>query len=161
MVEKLSVQLSKLGLVVRGMYGEGSEPDGCLYQISNRVTMGVSEERTINKLNDIIVQIAEQERKAREVLKSDNYSVLADRICRSYGLMKYARIMSSKEFLKLYSDVRLGVALGLIDGLDYETLGNIMIGVLPANLIVNNGGSNISEYQRDILRADYIRNTIG
>lgn len=159
-MEQLSEQLLKLGLVVRGMYGEGSEPDGCLYQISNRVTMGVNEERTVNKLNDIVEQIADQERKERQKMKSDNYHALADRICRSYGILKYARVMSSKEFLKLYADVRLGIALGLVENLDYETLGDILIGVLPANLTVNNGGKNISEYERDILRADYIRKTI-
>lgn len=160
-IDRLSVQLSKLGLVVRGMYGEGSAPDGCLYQISNSVTMGVTEEETIKKLNDVVLQIAEQERKARDVLKSDNFSALADRVCRSYGIMKFAHVMSSKEFLKLYSDVRLGISLGLIDGLDYESLGEIMIGVLPANLIVNNGNKNISEYERDIIRADYIRKNLG
>jgi protein arginine kinase len=69
--------------------------------------------------------------------------------------------MSSKEFLKLYSDVRLGIALGLVTDIEYETLGNVMIGVLPANLIMNNGGKNISEIERDILRADYIRKTVG
>ncbi|MBQ7968622.1 MAG: protein arginine kinase [Clostridia bacterium] len=160
-IENLSIQLSKLGLVVRGMYGEGSSPDGCLYQISNRVTMGVSEQDTIEKLKDIAFKVAEQERQARKVLLSDNYSAVADRVCRAYGVLKYARIMSSKEFLKLYSDVRLGIALGLINDIEYETLGNIMIGVLPANLIMNNGGKNISEYERDILRADYIRSTVG
>lgn len=160
-IENLSIQLSKLGLVVRGMYGEGSSPDGCLYQISNRVTMGVSEQDTIEKLKDIAFKVAEQERQARKVLLSDNYSAVADRVCRAYGVLKYARVMSSKEFLKLYSDVRLGIALGLINDIEYETLGNIMIGVLPANLIMNNGGKNISEYERDILRADYIRSTVG
>ena len=160
-IEKLTVQLSKLGLVVRGMYGEGSAPDGCLYQISNRVTMGVSEEDTIKKLSDMVMSIAESERKAREVLKSDNYSALADRVCRSYGIMKYARLMNSKEFLKFYSDVRLGVALGLIDNLDYETLGELLIGVLPANITVNNGNKNMSEYERDVIRADYVRKMLG
>ncbi len=160
-IERLSVQLSKLGLVVRGMYGEGTSPDGCLYQISNRVTMGVSEEDTIKKLNDMVKQICESERKAREVLKSDNYSALADRVCRSYGILKYARVVTSKEFLKLYSDVRLGISLGLIENLDYETLGELLIGVLPANIIVNNGNKNIGEYERDVIRADYIRKMLG
>jgi protein arginine kinase len=160
-IENLSLQLSKLGLVVRGMYGEGSSPDGCLYQISNRVTMGVTEQDTIEKLKNIALKVAEQERQARKVILSDNYSAVADRICRAYGVLKYARIMSSKEFLKLYSDVRLGIALGLVTDIEYETLGNVMIGVLPANLIMNNGGKNISEIERDILRADYIRKTVG
>lgn len=160
-VEGLSIQLSKIGLTVRGMYGEGSQPDGCLYQISNRETMGVTEEDTIKKLSEVTKQIIEKERNAREVLKSDNYSAIADRVCRSFGIMKYARVMSSKEFLKLYSDVRLGISLGVIDSLDYVTLGDIMIGVLPANLIKRNGGNAMGDYDRDILRAEYIRNKIG
>lgn len=160
-IDNLSAQLSKLGLVVRGMYGEGSNPDGCLYQISNRITMGISEEDTIKKLDEVVRKIAEQERQARKILLSDNHSAVADRVCRAYGILKYARIMSSKEFLKLYSDVRLGIAIGLVKDVDYETLGNVMIGVLPANLVMNNGGKNMSEYERDIARADYIRKNIG
>ncbi len=159
-MDNLSVQLSKYGLIIRGMYGEGSEPDGCLYQISNRVTMGVTEEDTIKRLNDIIKQIIEKERKAREALKSDSYSKLADRVGRSFGVLKYARIISSKEFMKLFADVRLGIAMGFIDDLSYERLGDIMIGVLPANLILANGGKSLSEFERDIKRADYIRSVI-
>ncbi len=160
-MENLSVQLSKLGFIVRGMYGEGSQPEGCLYQISNRITMGVTEEDTIKRLNEIVKQICEKERKAREMLKSDNYSALADKVCRAYGVLKYARVISSKEFLKLFADVRVGIALGIIEGLTYETLGEIMIGVLPANLVLHNGGKVISDFERDVLRADYIRSTIG
>ncbi|MBE6718820.1 MAG: protein arginine kinase [Ruminococcaceae bacterium] len=160
-MEKLSLQLSNLGLTVRGMYGEGSDPDGCLYQISNRVTMGVTEDETLKKMNDIVKQICEKERRAREVLKSDNYSAIADKVGRAYGILKYARIISSKEFMKLYADVRLGISLGIIDDLTYEKMGEIMIGVLPANLIKNNGGKPISDYERDILRADYLRKAIG
>ncbi len=160
-MENLSVQLSKLGFIIRGMYGEGSQPEGCLYQISNRITMGVTEEDTIKRLEEIVTQICEKERKAREIIKSDNFSVIADKICRSYGVLKYARVVSSKEFLKLFADVRLGIALGLIKDITYEALGEIMIGVLPANLILRHGGKVISDFERDVLRADYIRESIG
>ena len=160
-MEKLSIQLSNLGLTVRGMYGEGSNPDGCLYQISNRVTMGVTEEETLKKINDIVKQICEKERRAREVIKSDNYCAIADKIGRAYGVLKYARIISSKEFMQLFSSVRLGIALGIINDLTYEKMGEVMIGVLPANLIINNGGKSISDYERDVLRADYLRKAIG
>ena len=159
-MESLSLQLSKLGLVIRGMYGEGSEPDGCLYQISNRITMGVTEEDTIKKLNNIVNQICEKERSARNILKSDNYSAISDRVGRAYGILRYAGIMSSKEFMKLFSDVRLGIALGIINDLGYEKMGDIMINVLPANLIIRSGGNNINEYDRDVLRADYLRKEI-
>ena len=159
-MENLSVQLSKLGFIIRGMYGEGSQPEGCLYQISNRITMGVTEEDTIKRLEEIVTQICEKERKAREIIKSDNFSVLADKICRAYGVLKYARVISSKEFLKLFADVRLGIALGLIKDITYEALGEIMIGVLPANLVLRHGGKVISDFERDVLRADYIRESI-
>ena len=160
-MDNLSSQLSKMGLTIRGMYGEGSEPDGCLYQISNSITMGITEEETLKKLNDVIKQICDKERKARDILKSDSYYPIADRIGRSYGTLRYAVIMSSGEFLKLWADVRLGVALGLAEGLDYELLGKMLIGVLPANLMKENGGKLINESERDILRAEYIRKTLG
>ncbi|MBR6681867.1 MAG: protein arginine kinase [Clostridia bacterium] len=160
-MENLSVQLSKLGLIIRGTYGEGSEADGCLYQISNRITMGISEEDTLKRMNDIIMQIVEKERNARETLKSDNYSKLADKVCRSFGVLKYARVMSSKEFMKLFADVRLGIALGVIDSISYEKLGEIMIGILPANLIESNGGKMLNDLERDVKRAEYIRKAIG
>ncbi len=160
-MENLAVQLSKLGLIIRGTYGEGSSADGCLYQISNRITMGITEDDTLKRMNDIIMQIVEKERKARESLKSDNYSRLADRVCRSFGILKYARVMSSKEFMKLFADVRLGISLGLIEGISYEKLGEIMIGILPANLVMSNGGKALGDFERDVMRAEYIRNEIG
>lgn len=160
-MEGLSAQLSKMGLTIRGMYGEGSEPEGCLYQISNSITMGITEEETLKKLNDVVRQICEKERKARDILKSDSFYPLADRICRSYGTLRYARVMSSGEFLKLWADVRLGIAIGITEGLDYETMGRLLIGVLPANLMLTKGGGVISESERDILRAEYIRGALG
>ena len=160
-MDNLSAQLSKMGLTIRGMYGEGSQPEGCLYQISNSITMGITEEETLKKLDDVIKQICDKERKARDILKSDSYYPLADRICRSYGTLKYARVMSSKEFLKLWSDVRLGISLGIIEDLDYEVLGSLLMGVLPSNLMLENGGKLINETERDILRAEYIRKTLG
>lgn len=156
-IELLSRQLSDLGLTIRGTYGEGTEADGCLYQISNRVTMGVTEAETVNKLKSIVLKVCEKERNARDVLKSDSFSELADRVGRAYGIMKYARIMSSKEFMKLYSDVRLGISLGLVDGIGYETLGETMIEVLPASLTLSAGGKQLSGHERDVLRADLIR----
>ena len=80
---------------------------------------------------------------------------------RAYGILKYAAIISSKEFMKLFADVRLGIALGLVKDLDYEKLGELMIGVLPATLIARNGGVTAGESERDVMRADYIRKTIG
>lgn len=153
-------QLSKLGIMIRGMYGEGSSPDGCMYQISNGVTMGITEEETIQKLRKISMQICESERKARNELKSDNYDRMADRVCRAYGIMKYSRIMSSREFLQLFADVRLGIALGMIENVSYEKLGELLIGVLPANLVAASGKNVLSENERDVRRSEFVRNAL-
>lgn len=156
-MDNLSVQLSKLGFIIRGMYGEGSEPDGCLYQISNRTTMGVTESDTVKRLNEVVKQICDSERKARNTMKSDSFHALADRVGRAYGVLKYARVMSSKEFMKLFADVRLGVALELVKGLSYEKMDELLVGVLPANIVLRNGGNALSDFERDVLRADYVR----
>lgn len=154
-INQLSAYLPKVGLIMRGMYGEGSGSDGCLYQISNRVTLGLSEEDIILKLNEAIGQVIAMERQMRDTIKES----VDDTVCRSYGIMRYARSMTSKEFMKLFSDVRLGVALGIISELTNEKLGDIMINVMPATLILNNGGS-VDEATRDRLRAAYVSKEI-
>lgn len=159
-INGLSRQLSKLGLIMRGMYGEGSSPDGCMYQISNSVTMGITEEETLQKLRKISMQICDSERKAREEMKSDMYDRIYDKVCRAYGILKYSRMMSSSEFLTLFSDVRLGISLGMIDELSYEKLGEILIGILPSNLIYNSGNKPLSENERDVKRSEYVRNSL-
>lgn len=154
-IGQLSAYLPKVGLIMRGMYGEGSGSDGCLYQISNRVTLGLSEEDIIVKLSEAVGQIITMERQMRETIKDS----VDDTVCRSYGIMRYARSMTSKEFMKLFADVRLGVSLGIIDGITNEKLGEIMINVLPATLMTRNGGS-LDETARDKARAAYISGEI-
>lgn len=150
-INQLSAYLPKVGLVMRGMYGEGSGADGCLYQISNRVTLGLSEEDIIAKLSEAIGQIITMERQVRGSIKES----VEDTVSRSYGIMQYARSMTSKEFMKLFADVRLGISLGIITGITNEKLGDIMINVMPATLMQNNGGS-IEEAARDKIRAAYV-----
>lgn len=155
-IGQLSAQLSKIGLTIRGLYGEGSEADGCLYQISNQITLGLTETDTIKKLNEVIAQITKSERTLRSSIKSDSADRLTDRVCRSYGTLTNAYMLTSKEFMKLYSDVRLGIALGLLDKTDYETLGGLMINVLPATLSLNSG-KDYTDTERDKARALYCR----
>ena len=155
-INRIAPQLSKFGLTIRGLYGEGSEADGCLYQISNQITLGITEEAAIEKLSDIINQIIVKEHKARDMIKSDNYNRLADMIYRAYGIMSSAYLMGSKEFLKLYSDIRLGIAMGFLSGINYETIDELMIDVLPANLI-RSAGRDLNESERDLYRSEYIK----
>lgn len=152
----IAAQLSKLGVTIRGLYGEGSEAQGALYQISNQVTLGVPEEEIIAKLEEVIRQIIALERKARGELQSDNTDALRDRIMRAWGTMHYACMMSSSEFMKLYADVRLGVSLGYIKEITYEKLGELMISVMPGSLTVD-AGHPMEETERDVRRADTVR----
>lgn len=117
MVDQIKQVLSALthvGINIRGLYGEGTESLGNIYQISNQVTLGHSEEDLTNNLKNVCRQVIEQERTVREALLKDSKLQLEDRICRSYGILSEARLISSQEALKLLSDVRLGVELGIL-----------------------------------------------
>ena len=155
-IGQLSASLSKLGLTIRGLYGEGSDASGCLYQVSNQITLGISEEDTIKKLNEVAVQIIEAERKLRSVMKSNSHDALCDRVMRAYGTMKNAYLMSTGEFMELFSSVRLGIALGMLDKISYDKLGDVAIRIQPSVLTVN-AGHSLGESERDRARADLLR----
>jgi len=156
MISGLAPSLSKLGFTIRGMYGEGSEAGGCMYQLSNSVNLGYNEETIISKLKEAAEKIAAEERRRRAILKSDNYDTLCDRIMRSYGNMHYAHMITSAEFLKLYADVRLGIALGMINDLEYSKLDRMLQEAMPATLMINYGQRIEGDF-RDKLRAEYTK----
>jgi len=112
--QRMLTTLSQIGLVVRGLYGEGTEASGNLFQISNQVTLGPQEEEIVNNLTAVTIQIIEQEKGARQHLMAKARLQLEDRIGRALGLLTNARIMTSEEALSHLSDVRLGVDLGII-----------------------------------------------
>ena len=136
LINKIINTVSQVGLTVRGMYGEGSEPAGCVYQVSNQITLGISEKDTIERLEDIVRQIARNEAALREKML-ENISI-EDRVFRSYGIAREARIMSSQEFMKLMSDIRLGIEGGLLN-LDTKFLDELCIKVQPNTLMINGG----------------------
>ena len=150
-------QLEKLGMTLRGMYGEGSNAEAYVYQLSNSVTMGITEDETISKLENIINQLIENERSTRESLKAQNYDRICDKVCRSMGILKSAYMMSSKEFLKLFADVKLGHALGMIEGVDDVALSGLFIAAMPATLVLNTDCETSSDTERDKLRARFIK----
>jgi len=155
-IERIAADLPKLGLTIRGFYGEGSEVGGDLYQISNNITLGVSEEQTLEKIKSVAEKIIELERTTRSELYKNSREAVTDKIKRAYGTLRHAHLISSSEFLQLYSAVRLGVTYGIIKNLDYKVLDNLMVQVMPANLIINNG----AQPNRDITRAKYIQEVI-
>ena len=159
-ISSLASQLSKLGLTIRGMYGEGSGGDGMIYQISNQVTLGISEEDTLSKLKEVIAQICELEYKYRTALKDNTQNALDDRIGRAEGILRYARSISTAEFMKLYSDVRLGVSFGLVENITLEQLDTLLVSIHPATLMLECNKKEASESERDRVRASYIKSKL-
>ena len=152
-ISRIAGNLSKLGLTIRGAHGEGTEPKGALYQLSNQVTLGISEQAAIENLKSITAQLVAQEEQARERLCQS--ADVQDTVARSLGILKYAKLMSHDEALKLLSNVRLGAVAGLLD-IDTEIIDKLMTDVEPATLSVN-AGKSLTPRERDIERARLIR----
>jgi protein arginine kinase len=149
--------VSKLGIAVRGLYGEGSSIRGNIFQISNQITLGISEEETVENLKDVVKQIVDQERNVREKVFQQNRLKLEDRVYRSYGILTNSRIMTSEEFMKVLSNVRLGVDMGIIKDIPIEMLNELMVITQPANIMKRHGDMNIGTEKRDMIRAQLIR----
>lgn len=156
-IGRIAGNLSKLGLTIRGAYGEGSEPSGSLYQLSNQVTLGISEKAAIENLENITKQLVSQERQARERLaKSID---IQDSVSRSLGLLKSAMVMTHDEALKLLSNVRFGILSGQIKDVTADVVDSLMEKIEPATLMVNSG-KNLSAQERDIERAKILREAL-
>ena len=159
-MNSLANQLSKLGLTVRGLFGEGSGAAGCMYQISNQITLGVTEEETLRRLGDAVRQISESEQKARDSVSGEALERLTDKILRSEGILKYAHLLSSGEFVQLFSDVRFGIALGIVKDVTYEQLGILLAETMPATLTLSAETTPKSESARDRLRAQKVKKVL-
>lgn len=147
---------AKIGVVVRGIYGENSEASGYMYQVSNQVTLGQSEEEIIAGIGNITAQIAEKERMLRSELYKQSPSRFEDRVFRAFGLLANARIMSTEECLKLLSDVRLGVIMGLVTGIELKELNKLMMMIQPAYL-QKLADAQLTPDERDMKRAELVR----
>ena len=156
-MNSLATQLQKIGLTVRGLFGEGSGSAGCMYQISNQITLGITEEESLRKLTDAITQITESERKARKAITGEALERLTDTVLRAEGILKYAYRMSSAEFIKLFSEVRFGISLGIINDISYEQLGTLLVEAMPATLTLSSENTPKNEVARDRLRAQKIQ----
>jgi protein arginine kinase len=152
--------LAKLGVTLRGIFGENAEADGALYQITNSVTMGMPEEEIIAKLNTVARQLIDAERKTRNTLKSDNFARLSDRVMRAKGILANAYILPAAEFITLWSDVRLGCAIGILNKPNLPTLNSLLVGAMPATLLHSNSSGDISASELDVLRAKYLRESL-
>lgn len=152
--------VSQVGLTVRGIYGEGSEAMGNLFQISNQITLGQSESEIIENLYGVVLQIIQHEKTAREKLISESRLRMMDRVMRSYGILSQAYIIDSKEAAQRLSDVRLGVDLGLIEGVSTQALNELNVMTQPG-FLQKKFSSSMSPGERDMYRAKLIRERMG
>ncbi|MCL0101034.1 protein arginine kinase [Peptococcaceae bacterium] len=157
-INSIMSTVSKLRLAVRGLYGEGSEAKGNLYQVSNQITLGHTEEEILKNLNSVIKQIIDKERKARKALYEEQRYYLEDRVFRAYGTLKYARLLTSNESMNLISDVKLGANLKIID-VDPNVLNELMI-ITRLSYLTKYAGKKLDSHKRDILRAELVRSKL-
>lgn len=156
-MRSLSSTVAKLGLTLRGAYSEGVEAAGDIFQLSNQVTLGISEEAALQNLGSIAQQIISQEKQARAAVTND--SEFIDRIYRSKGILQSAYKLTSKELVNLTSLVLMGAEEKIID-VPMEKLASMNILLMPATLRKAHG-ENLSRDERDILRAKLIREVLG
>ena len=150
-ISDLAQSVNKIGFTVRGMYGEGSKASGALYQISNQITLGISEKNALDNLKIITTQLIERERKARADL---NKIKIEDTCMRALGILSNARILSSEELIKLISKIKLGISLGIIKTEEINPV-RLLVEAQPYMLMRKFG--TMSADERDIYRANFVR----
>jgi protein arginine kinase len=155
-VEKVLKGAVQIGMAVRGLYGEGSEIKGSLFQISNQHTLGLKEEDVIETIMKLTRMIVDIELKARDVIFEKAQHEFEDKVFRSLAVLRSARIINTDEVLNLLSAVRFGVGVGVIKDVTLDTINEIMLTTRPANIQLL-FGEILEEHERDIHRADYIR----
>ncbi|MDY3027581.1 MAG: ATP--guanido phosphotransferase [Candidatus Faecivicinus sp.] len=147
--------VAKMGLTIRGLYGEGSEARGQLYQMSNQATLGMSEEEIVHSLTQATEQIAGHERTMREMSEKKDMMAQQDMLMRSWGELMYARLLTNKEFMRRYSDARYAASMGYVHA-PLPAMDLLMMDMQPGSLGVR-AGKLISNREAEILRARTVR----
>lgn len=155
-INKILHAVTQIGMTIRGIYGEGTEFIGNIFQISNQVTLGRSEEETIENLIGITQQIIDKEKEARNSLLENSKLQLEDKIWRSWGIMTNARVLSGQESIKLLSDIRLGIDLGILKSIPISVLNEIMVDTNNASLQKHHA-VELNTIERENIRAEEIR----
>jgi protein arginine kinase len=155
-IDKVLKSIMQVGLAVRGLYGEGSEVMGNLFQISNQTTLGHSEKESVESLDRVSRQILDYEERARDVLVRDAKTQIEDKVWRAYGSLRYGRSMASEEVINLCSAIRLGVALGFAGLPPLKTLNELLVLTQPAHL-TRRAGRDLGAPERNALRAELVR----
>jgi protein arginine kinase len=158
-IGKVLQGLSQVGLTFRGLYGEGSEVVGNFFQLSNQTTLGKSEEELLDHLESMVLKVIEYEEQARLILQRDAPTVIADKVWRAYGLLRYARSLSFEETMNLLSGVRLGAGLNLIPKLSVYTLNKLLVFTQPAHL-AQMEARDVGDPDLNVVRATYVRQAL-
>lgn len=153
-ITKIKDAIGKIGFTVRGMYGEGSRSSASLYQVSNQITLGITEKNALSNLTLIVNQIAQKEREARESIQRIK---IEDTVFRAYGVLKNQRILTSDEMMELISRIKMGVSMGILD-IDKSLPMKLFVETQPY-MLCRKYGEKLPE-ERDILRAKIIRETL-
>jgi protein arginine kinase len=152
----LMTSLSNMGYAVRGFYGEGTDFQGNLFQVSNQVTLGFSEEEIIEKLKTASKQLVDEEEKAREEIMLHSRKRIEDQIMRAYGILTNARIIPIAEAIDLLSKIRLGIELGIMTNIGYNIINTLMLIIQPGYIqLLRN--SKMNENEIDLVRAELIK----
>jgi protein arginine kinase len=160
-MEKVFRAIRDMHLAVRGLYGEGSEPIGDIYQLSNQVTLGKSEEQIVEEVVTNAVQpVVEYERKARQKLMEQRPMAMDDKIFRAAGILRHARLISSEEAMYMLSHIRLGIHLQRIRDISLETVNRLFLLIQPAHLQKMHH-QPLDAAARDEARAEFIRKNLG
>lgn len=158
-VEESLYALSKLGMAIRGIHGEGSKALGNIYQISNQITLGLTEMETLYNLKAVVNKIILQETAARDAAYKKHKYEIEDRVARALGILKSAVLLTSSECLKLLSDVRLGAEMGIIKTVSTSTVDDLFMQAQPAT-IQKQSKKNLTEKERDLARAKLVKRKI-
>lgn len=153
-ISRVMQSFSGMGIAVRGLYGEGTDAEGALYQISNSVTLGLSEKEIIEKLKTVVLRISDMEKQAREMLMKDHENDFKDKLMRSYGILKYAVKISSKEAKTMLSEVMLAQNMGIINCDGKLTPLELIVKTAPS---IISGDNKLSPDERDKKRAEFIK----
>lgn len=156
-IQRMITAATQLGLAVRGIYGEGTEAAGNVFQLSNQLTLGYSEQEIVDNLTSVARQVVEQERNARKGLLAEAPTSLTDRVWRAYAILRYARSLSGQEAVSLLSEMRLGIDLGIIDEADAQVFNELLVATRPHYLVKRFGKPEYDSSARDQLRAQVIR----
>lgn len=158
-IEQVLTAISHLGMTIRGVYGEGSKSESNLFQISNQITLGLSEKEIITNLMAVVNQIINKERIEREGIAKQYKYELQDKIYRALGILQSAVILDCNECLKLLSYVRMGVEMNILKDVDKRVLNSLLVSVQSAS-IQKNFGENLNKKEINLKRAELVKSKL-